>query len=29
MTLFKARDVFVSFHLRREGDLPWTKPRVL
>ena len=29
MTLIEARDVSVSFHLRREGDLPWTKPRVL
>ena len=29
MTLIEARDVSVSFHLRREGDMPWTKPRVL
>ncbi len=27
--LIKARDVRVTFDLRREGDMPWTKPRQL
>ena len=27
--LLDARDLRVSFHLRREGDLPWAKPREL
>lgn len=27
--LLEARDVRVSFHIRREGDMPWTKPRAL
>jgi oligopeptide transport system ATP-binding protein len=29
MTLIEAQDVRVSFALKREGDLPWTKPRLL
>ena len=27
--LLDARDLRVSFHLRREGDMPWAKPREL
>jgi oligopeptide transport system ATP-binding protein len=27
--LIEARDVRVTFHLRREGDMPWTRPRAL
>ena len=27
--LIEARDLRVTFHLRREGDMPWTKPRFL
>jgi oligopeptide transport system ATP-binding protein len=27
--LIEARDVRVTFHIRREGDMPWTKPRAL
>ena len=27
--LLEARDLRVTFHLRREGDMPWTKPRAL
>ncbi len=27
--LIEARDVRVSFHISREGDMPWTKPRAL
>ena len=27
--LIEARDLSVSFRLRREGDMPWTPPRVL
>ncbi|MBC7739564.1 MAG: ATP-binding cassette domain-containing protein [Candidatus Saccharibacteria bacterium] len=28
-TLIEARDVRVTFALKREGDMPWTKPRLL
>ena len=27
--LIEARDIRVTFHIRREGDMPWTKPRAL
>ena len=27
--LLEARDVRVTFHISREGDMPWTKPRAL
>ena len=27
--LLDVRDLRVSFHIRREGDMPWTKPREL
>ena len=27
--MLDVRDLRVTFHLRREGDLPWTKPRAL
>jgi oligopeptide transport system ATP-binding protein len=27
--LLEARDLRVTFHLRREGDMPWTRPRQL
>lgn len=27
--LLEARDVRVTFHISREGDMPWTKPREL
>ncbi len=27
--LIEARDVRVTFHIKREGDMPWTKPRAL
>ncbi len=27
--LIEARDVRVTFDIRREGDMPWTKPRLL
>ena len=28
-TLIEARDIRVTFALKREGDMPWTKPRLL
>ena len=28
-TLIEARDLRVTFALKREGDMPWTKPRLL
>lgn len=27
--LIEARDVRVTFHIKREGDMPWTRPRAL
>ena len=27
--LLEARDLRVTFHISREGDMPWTRPRTL
>ena len=29
MTLLEARDLSVTFRLQREGDMPWSPPRLL
>ena len=29
MTLLDVRDLSVTFRLRREGDMPWSPPRLL